>query len=499
MPSFRLSKESIRKLNLRFKRFKRVRELIHRNITSYINDFMNFQGDSHERREYLERKYKRLAPHENYLLHDSKSQKILFHVQDIALLTGRDPSSISRTLAKINALDGWCVRLLALRSETKSGNNNKIFVYDSKIFDLIIDFREAKYLERFQLYGNSDYQEVLRYWEYLKQLDELKTQSKSLNRVIEDESEIFNAPELPLMSVRDVLKLIGSKLFTIKVDMIFAMTFGICFMFARKWPALIPVFAGVSFTSLISCMIMLRVRAGNANLISDIGALSTLLVVFWGINLTIKNAIYTPGGTFLTLKERTPLITLQAVRASGARPLAFHINAENQDTISEIFYKYDSQREYKSTGFTWSGTPILLLEPEKQSGMLNITLKYRDIDNNESEPLAFAFDLEREYFNASKNLILNEENFIMIKRAGEVIKIAAVVNDSVKAVVYGINTRKPNAIHEVGKIDSKYQLKNENILTSQNSSVEYISSYIIFRDNTSSDVRIKKNPPADDS
>ncbi|MBR0204977.1 MAG: hypothetical protein IJQ56_11505, partial [Synergistaceae bacterium] len=189
----------------------------------------------------------------------------------------------------------------------------------------------------------------------------------------------------------------------------------------------------------------------------------------------------------------------QPVRIHSSRPLAFQVKAENQDAIREIFYKYDSQREYKSTGFTWTGTSILLLEPEKQSGMLNITLKYRDIDNNESEPSAFAFDLEREYFNASKNLILNEKDFIMIKKFGDDVKISAVVNDSVKAVVYGINTRKPNAIHEVGKIDSKYQLKNENILTSQNSSVEYISSYIIFRDNTSSDVRIKKNPPADDS
>ena len=216
-------------------------------------------------------------------------------------------------------------------------------------------------------------------------------------------------------------------------------------------------------------------------------------MIFWGINLTIENAIYTPGGTFLTLKERTPLITLQPVRNYGARPLAFHVTAENQDSISEIFYKYDSQREYKSTGFTWSGTPNLLIEPEKQSGMLNINIKYRDSDNKESEPLAFAFDLEREYFNASKNLILNEKDFIMIRRVGSLTKINAVVNDSVRAIAYGINTHKPDVIHEVVKIDSKYPLTAENIFTGNNANIEYVSSYIIFRDNTSSDVRMFYN------
>ena len=478
-----------------FRRFTKVRELIHRNIHDYINDFMNFHGKPDDRREYLETKYIPRAPKENYLLQDSDSGKVFFHIEDIALLTGRDSSSISRTLNQINASRDWCSRLLAIREESKSANNNKIFVYDAKIFDLIMDFREAKYLERFQRHGNSDYQEVLRYWQYMKRLEEAKSHSAHKNRIIEDDSDIqeFTMPDLPNMSWHDVVMIIGKKLFTLRADMIFVMIFGVSFMLVRKWPALIPVLAGMSLTALIACALMLRARTLDTGLTAEIAAVCTLLVLFWGINLTIENAIYTPGGTVFTLKEHEPLITLQPVRVYGERPLAFHVTAENQDSIREIFYKFDSEREYKSTGFTWSGTPNLLIEPERQDGIISINIKYKDYDNKEHEALTFAFDLEKEFFNAAKNLILNEKELIMIRNFGNITKISAVVNDSVKAVAYGLNTRKPDRIYEVGNVDPKYPLQAESILTLNHSSIDYASAYAIFLDNTSSDIKI--TPP----
>jgi len=495
LPSFRLSPAAFSRLNTMFRRFTKIRELIHKNIDDYISDFMSFQGSPDDRRDYLETKYRPRAPQENYLLQDPDSGKVFFHIEDIALLTGRHPSSISRTLIQINASSGWCARLLAIREETKSANNNKIYVYEAKIFDLLIDFREAKYLERFQRHGNSDYQEVLRYWEYMKRLEEVKSRSAHKNKIIEDDSDLqeFTMPDLPNMSWHDVVKLIGRKLFTLRADMVFVMIFGVSFMLVRKWPVLIPVLAGMSLAALIACALMLRIRPLDTGLIAEGGAVCTLLVLFWGINLTIENAVYTPGGTVFTLKEYEPSITLRPVRVYGARPLAFCITADNQDSIKEIFYRYDSEREYKSTGFTWSGTPNLLIEPEKQHGVISINLKYKDSGNKEHEPLAFAFDLEKELFRAAKNLIMNEKELIIIKNSGSTTKISAVVNDSVKAVAYGLNTNKPDRIHEVSSIDPKYPLKAESILTLNHADISYISAYAIFTDNTSSDVRITKH------
>ena len=495
LPSFRLSKSAFERLNTMFRRFTKIRELIHRNIDNYINDFVKFHGKPNDRREYLETKYRPLAPKENYLLQESDSGKVFFQVSDIALLTGRDPSSISRTLTQINASSDWCARLLAIREESRSANNNKIFVYDAKIFDLIMDFREAKYLERFQLHGNSDYQEVLRYWGYMKRLEKVKSQSSHANKIIEDDSDIqeFTMPDLPNMSWHDVVKIIGKKLFTLRADMIFVMIFGVSFMLVRKWPALIPVLAGMSLTALIACALMLRARTLDTGLAAEIGAVCTLLVLFWGINLTIENAVYTPGGTVFTLKEHEPLITLQPVRVHSERPLAFHITAENQDSIKEIFYKIDSERDYKSTGFTWSGTPNLLIEPEKQHGIISINIKCKDFDNKEHEALAFAFDLDKEFFNAAKNLILNEKELIMIKDFGNITKISAVVNDSVKAVAYGINTLKPDRIYEISNVDPTKPLQAESILTLNHASIDYVSAYAVFLDNTSSDIRITKS------
>ena len=87
----------------------------------------------------------------------------MFHVREIALLTGRDSSSISRTLSHMEQSEGWYSKIIPLKHEAKSANNNTIHVYDRKIFDLIIDYREYKYLERIKRAGIADFREVMRY------------------------------------------------------------------------------------------------------------------------------------------------------------------------------------------------------------------------------------------------------------------------------------------------------------------------------------------------
>ena len=49
MASFRLSGEYIKRLNTRFQRYRRIRELIRENVEGYISDYMNFQGTSQDR------------------------------------------------------------------------------------------------------------------------------------------------------------------------------------------------------------------------------------------------------------------------------------------------------------------------------------------------------------------------------------------------------------------------------------------------------------------
>lgn len=133
MPSFKLTAEYMNRIKTTFERYRRIRRLIHKNINDYVTDFMNFRGTPQDRAEYLEARYRLREPKENYITADNNG-KILFHVRDIALLTGRDPSSISRTLSQLERSEGWYSRLIPLRHEWKSANNNSIYVYDQENF-----------------------------------------------------------------------------------------------------------------------------------------------------------------------------------------------------------------------------------------------------------------------------------------------------------------------------------------------------------------------------
>ena len=138
MTTFNLANKTIKRLQTMSKRFRKIRALVHENIISYINDYRNFHGNINERNDELRRKY--LSRNNALILHDDDS-KILFHVNDIAIITGYDDSAITRMLAKIERSDKFCAGLLAIRHETKSANNNLIYAYETKIFDCFINYR----------------------------------------------------------------------------------------------------------------------------------------------------------------------------------------------------------------------------------------------------------------------------------------------------------------------------------------------------------------------
>lgn len=236
MASFSLSASYIRRITTAFKRYQKIRRLILRNVDEYISDFMNLKGTPQDREEYLEAKYRLREPKENYIT-AAADGNILFYVSEIALLTGRDSSSISRTLSQIERSEGWYSRLFPLRKKTKSANNNTIYAYDRKIFDLIIDYREHKYLERIKNAGGKNYSEAVRFWNYLKESERSLKTNASVSRAAElndDNSELTELPEIPPLSWKDVISVIGSKLFSVRTDMIFAFVFAVMFGIARR-------------------------------------------------------------------------------------------------------------------------------------------------------------------------------------------------------------------------------------------------------------------------
>ena len=240
--------------------------------------------------------------------------------------------------------EGWYSKLVTLRKTTKSANNNTVYVYDKKIFDLIIDFREYKYLERIKSAGGKNYSEAVRFWNYLKESERYENTKASENRIAQlhdDDSEITKLPELPPISWKDVINLIGSKLFSIKADMIFAFLFAVTFGLARRWTILIPVFAAVPAVLLIVCALMLRHRAEHSELLAEAGAIMTLLTLFWGVNLTMENGIYTPGGTVMNLSTPEPALNIRSFRGEyrGLRnyPVVFLLMPTTKQRLKKFF------------------------------------------------------------------------------------------------------------------------------------------------------------------
>lgn len=493
MPTFRLTASYMNRIKTTFERYRRIRRLIRKNINDYIADFMNFQGTPQDRAEYLEERYRLREPKENYITAGNNG-KILFHVRDIALLTGRDPSSISRTLSQIERSEGWYSRLIPLRHQSKSANNNAIYVYDPKIFDLFVDYREHKYLERIRRAGAVDFSEVMRYWAYLKSLADYEdSQTSGNNLKVIDDGENQSLPEIPPVSWADVVKVIGGKLFSVKADMIFALAFAVTFGLARRWTVLIPVFAAVSGVLLVVCAFLLRHRVSRTELIAEAGAVMTLLALFWGVNLTMDNGIYTPGGTVMNLTTPEPALRLVASRGEylgwRGHPLVFFVNADNEANIKEIFYRTDSGSEYISSGSNEIGNVQLLLRPKIVSRIITIDLKYSDVEGKEHGPFVFTFDVERERFSSGKSAVMNHPDLLFLTERRDSVIINSFMNDTVKAVHYGINTERPDKVY-VPDFDEGYH-GDGSYVVSMERDVDFVSLYTEFTDGTSTDIVIK--------
>ena len=160
------------RLRAKFAEFQENRELLDELLDDYAADFRQMSGTTLSRQEVLREKYSKRAPKFNHLLWSSDDEAEQWTAADIAIVLGRDKSSVTRTLAVMERSEGWCSRLLALRHTSKAANGIKVYSYSREIFSLIIDKYEDEYLERFATprHGTpQDISEVKRFWEYLKQ------------------------------------------------------------------------------------------------------------------------------------------------------------------------------------------------------------------------------------------------------------------------------------------------------------------------------------------
>ncbi|MBR0168513.1 MAG: hypothetical protein IJQ08_07555 [Synergistaceae bacterium] len=137
------------RLREKFSEFHRNREILSGLLDDYTADYRQSGGNALERQEFLREKYSKRAPKFNHLIWNDDDDSELWTAADIAIVLGRERSSITRTLAKIERSEGWRSKLLAIRHSSKSENGLTIYSYTREIFTLIIDRYEEEYLQRF--------------------------------------------------------------------------------------------------------------------------------------------------------------------------------------------------------------------------------------------------------------------------------------------------------------------------------------------------------------
>ena len=169
---FNLTDNEISRLTAKFREFQDTRNALLIFIINYIADYQQSHGTSSNHRRYLRQKYTWQTPRINYLFNSGDG--FYWSVRNIAIVLGRNRSSITRTMKKMKTSGDWNNRLSDLRRIVTSDNGLNIVVFHQDIFELLLDYYEEEYLMRLAKprHGSAenapDIEELRRFWHQLR-------------------------------------------------------------------------------------------------------------------------------------------------------------------------------------------------------------------------------------------------------------------------------------------------------------------------------------------
>ena len=127
------------KLTAKYQAFKKTRDDLSIFLVSFIADYMRLLHDEPSRRKrYLRRKYGSFTPRINYQFNTGEG--FCWSVRNIAIVLGRDRSSIIRVLSRMRNSEYWSDRVSPLRSIITSHEGGHIDVYEQEIFGVLMDY-----------------------------------------------------------------------------------------------------------------------------------------------------------------------------------------------------------------------------------------------------------------------------------------------------------------------------------------------------------------------
>ena len=493
MPDFNLSDEDIHKLKHRFSLFQRERKIIHGLLSNYVADYRQFEGSAGKRYEYLRKKYISRSPDLTHLIFNDGN--IQWSVYDISIVLGRHLTSIIRSIKKMENTESWCVRLLSLRENVKNANGRIIQVYQKEIFDLLLDLYEDEYLLRFSepRRGSQDsapdIKEVRNFWQYLKDMESFTDYSLYSHK--------NSLPDIPAMNWKDIIALMWEKVFNVRIWTVVSVIFAVCFEIAHRFLGISLWFAFVPAIISVVCVFLVHSRYIRFTP-SSIGAGAFLFTLMW-----------IPACLSGEAQKEEPMIYLTPIYSEGNVYFSIKSNVE----VKEYYYRIKPKEEFCSLGLQRKINPQNnqpypehIIQNSRLEGIADIDIKYMDFHGNESKVWNYSFDLEAEGFNLRKKIILNlDVNWVGITQTSFDRRVRVFFHpdllyyqwrDVIESVVYGINTKNPAT-----KIEFEHFISlNDRVfdpylilsVDMDDNYIEFVSSYLVFKDGSSSDIRISR-------
>ncbi|MBQ3760023.1 MAG: hypothetical protein II876_11295, partial [Synergistaceae bacterium] len=335
-----------------------------------------------------------------------------------------------------------------------------------------------------------DILELRKFWQYLKDFDNFNS------HVIEQHKHL---PDIPPMGWKDILSLIWHKVFSLKISTIASFVFAVCFELARKsfgihlWVVIVPVALAI-----ISA-VLIHNRKFSPDTLSDFGAGAIFFLFLW------VSALSWPDNGLKSNATKNNII-LTPVRSNN-NSIHFQINS-NIPNVKEFLFRISPDKSFHSTGFlrqfnpnTNLPYPAMSIQNNISSDLVEIDVKFIDDHDTESSVWHFSFDVAHELFKLNKFFILNPDlpwvsaEQYKIFTTGKVTSNASLspfmfskeIRSSIKHLLYGINNKIPDREVDFNNLDSyePYVLFKTN-----DNSIRFVSSQIIFIDGSSSDIRI---------
>ena len=279
----------------KFFTFKEDREKIHRRMESYVLDFQLYDRTrgATQRHGELEERYSVDAPKLTHLVFREGGETALWDMRDIAIVLGRSPSSVTRVFQRMRGHAGFAGRVKPLSVTPEHPGRNAAALYEEGIFDAIVDYYEHAYLEHIirPRHGTPLTDEaceaVRAFWRGLK-----NCRSEDVKEYMEASTASAGAAENACFfpTLYSCLRMILRRVFSVRAGTCFLLLFGILWEMCRRWPWLDMAVPVVSITGLAAALAAMFRRRGYTPWLADAGACAVMSCLLWTLTLFIEDS-----------------------------------------------------------------------------------------------------------------------------------------------------------------------------------------------------------------